>query len=201
MSSLTEDLLLVAIDPGNGVLHCREHLPYGLMGAELVALTTAGLVEVTDGRLDLLQSAVSTGDVDLDAALGTLAAAKQPPKLRRWLSKPRRKIMNSYLDRLIAAGAIQRTGGALRPRWPVTDSARAAALRGRLDAIVLGSGEVDEAEAAYAGLVDAVGLAAYLYRGRENRSVRSRLGDLTKANPITEAVRRTVAAAQAAAAG
>src|ERR1700722_1019846 len=118
MNSLAEDLVLVAIDPANGVLHCRDHLPYGLMGAELVMLVGAGLVEVTDDRVRLLQPAgPSAGDGDLDAALSKLAAAKKPPKARRWVSRPRPKIVNAYLDRLIAANAIQRTGGALRPRW------------------------------------------------------------------------------------
>ena len=202
MDSLAEDLLLVAIDPANGVLHCRDHLSYGLMGAELVMLVGAGLVEVTGDRVIALQPAgLNAGDVDLDAALSKLAAAKQPLKVRRWISRPRRKIVNGYLDRLIAADTIQRTGGALRPRWPVTDLARAALVRQRLDAIVLGSGEVDEAQAAYPGLVDAIGLAAYLYRGRENRPVRNRLRDITKTHWAAEPVRRAVAAAEAASAG
>ncbi len=198
MDSTAEDLLLVAIDPNNGVMHCRNELQYGLMGAELVMLAGAGQIKVTDGRISLVEPVANTGDVDLDAALGQLAAAKQPPKLRRWVSKPRRKIVNSYLDRLIAAGAIQRTGGALRPRWPVLDPVRAAAVRERLDAIALGTGEVDEVQAAYAGLADAVGLATLLYRGRDNRPVRSRLRDITKSHWAAEPVRRAAAASEAA---
>jgi Golgi phosphoprotein 3 (GPP34) len=201
MDSLGEDLLLVAIDPRNGVLRCREHLGYGLMGAELIMLAAAGRIAVTDGRVRVVEPVTATtGDRNLDATLSRIAGSRRVLKVQAWVSKPGRKLTNSYLDRLIAAGTIQRQGGLLRPRWPVTDVSKASWARSRLDDIAHGAGPVDEEQAVYAGLADAVGLASLFYRGRENRPVRQRLREITKSHWATEAVRRAVAAAEAAAA-
>jgi|ERR1700683_1636354 hypothetical protein len=203
MNSLGEDLLLVAIDPRNGVLRCRSHMHFGLMGAELVMLAAEGRVKVDDdGKLRAVEpSAQPTGDPELDAALGKLAAAGRPPKVRGYVSRPRRNLTNAYLDRLIAAGTVQRHGGAFRPRWPVIDQARAAAVRSQLDAIVLGEGPVSEQQAAYAGLADAIGLPGLIYRGKENREARKRLREITKSHWVAEPVRRASDAADAASAG
>ena len=51
-------------------------------------------------------------------------------------------------------------------RWLVTDAARLAEARGRLDAIAGSVGEVDLVQTAYAGLACAIGLDYRLYRGR-----------------------------------
>ncbi len=96
---------------------------------------------------------------------------------------------------------MQRHGGAFRPRLPVTDAARAVAVRSQLDAIVLGSGPVREPQAAYACLADAIGLIRLLYRGRDNRDARKRLREITKSHWVAEAVRRASDSADAASAG
>ncbi|HUD39546.1 MAG TPA: GPP34 family phosphoprotein [Streptosporangiaceae bacterium] len=199
MSSLTEDLLLAAIDPGNGVMRCRGHLQYGLMGAELVELAGAGRIGRAADPIEVVQPVdLATGDGDLDAVLGALARARRSVKVRRWVSRPRRKIVDGYLDRLIAAGAVRRAGGVLRPRWPVTDQGRGAAVRARLDAAVLGAGPIDAAQADLPCLAAAIGLVDQLYRGRDNRAARQRLLEITKTHWVAEPVRRAIAAAEAA---
>jgi Golgi phosphoprotein 3 (GPP34) len=201
MGSLGEDLLLVAIDPSNGVLRCRGDIQYGLMGAELVELAAAGLVELAADRISVVQPVPVTADSALAAAVSSLAAARRPPRVRAWVGKPRRGIANSYLTRLIDAGTVRRQGGVLRPRWPVTDAARAATVRARLDTLVLGTDQADAGELTFAALADAIGLVALLYRGRDHRQARKRLRDITKGHWAAEPVRRAVAAAEAAATG
>jgi Golgi phosphoprotein 3 (GPP34) len=202
MRSLAEDLLLVAIDPATGVLRCRGNLRYGLMGAELLALVSSGLIEEANGQIYVLAGGGrSSGDPDADGALVGLVAAKRPPRIRVWVSRPRRLIMEDYLDRLIAANAIRREGGRFRARWPVADHSRAAALRTRLDTIAFGSGAVDPPEVAFAGLVTAVGLERLIYRASDQRQVRKRLREICKSNAITEAVHRAASSSDAPAAG
>jgi hypothetical protein len=60
-------------------------------------------------------------------------------------------------------------------RWQVTDPARAADARARLDAIAQGTGQVDLGQAAFGGLAHAIGLAGRLYPGRDGRDRRERL--------------------------
>ena len=202
MNSLAEDLLLASIDPRNGVLRCGSEISFGLAGAELVMLAAAGRIQVGgDGRLSVVEPVtLATGDKDLDATLSRLAAGR-PLKVRAWVGRASRKLASRYLDRLVAAGAVQRRGGGLWPRYPVTDQARAAELRTRLDAIVLGQGPANDRDAAFAALADAIGLAWILYRGRENRDARKRLRQITKNHWAAEPVRRVAAAREAASAG
>ena len=65
-------------------------------------------------------------------------------------------------------------------RWRISDTARLAGARARLDAIALSADPADSADAAYAGLAHAIGLGALLYRGWENRPTRKRLERIAK---------------------
>ena len=200
MYSLAEDLVLIAVDPATGVLRCHGHLRYALMGAELLALVSGGLIEEANGQIHVLApGARSSGDPDVDAAMVGLVAAKRPPRIRGWVGVPRRQITEDYLNRLIAANAIRREGGRFRARWPVADHSRAAALRTRLDTIAFGSGAVDPPQVAFAGLVNAIRLDLLIYRGSDQRQVHKRLREICQSNAITEAVHH--AATSSAAAG
>ena len=63
-------------------------------------------------------------------------------------------------------------------RWQVSDTAREAQVRARLDAIAGGTGQVDLADAAYGGLAHASGLPARLYGGIASRHLRRRLSEI-----------------------
>src|SRR5215469_855648 len=201
METLGEDLLLLAIDPGNGALRHRGRLRFGLMGAELAALAAVGRIGLSDRRIVVTDATgLSTGDQDLDAALAALVAARRPPRPSTWVGHSRRKITESYLERLATAGAVQRQKGALVTRWPIVDGSRWSAARAKVDAVALGSGQFDAAEAALAGLVSAIGLSSQLYPGWGNRAVRRRLREIASQQWAAEAVRRAIAAAESASA-
>jgi Golgi phosphoprotein 3 (GPP34) len=82
MPTLPEDLVILAIGakprggPNNGKLPWR--FCYGMRGAVLVALTLAGRVEVTDGRI-VVRDPAPLGDPNLDAELARLAASRGIP--------------------------------------------------------------------------------------------------------------------------
>jgi hypothetical protein len=201
METLGEELLLLAIDPGNGALRHRSRLRYGLMGAELAALAAAGRIGISNGRIVATGAiGASTGNQDLDAALVALVAARRPPRPSTWVSHARKNITESYLERLAAAGAVQRQKGALVTKWPIVDGSRPSAARAKVDAVALGSGQFDAAEAALAGLVSAIGLSTQLYPGWGNRAVRRRLREIAAQQWPADAVRRAIAAAESASA-
>jgi hypothetical protein len=79
VDTLGEDLVLLAIQPGNGTLAARQRLPYGLRGSELVRLAASGRAAITRGRIVVLDHR-PTGDDRLDAALASLAQACRPPQ-------------------------------------------------------------------------------------------------------------------------
>ncbi len=205
VDTLGEDLVLLAIQPGNGRLAAGQRLPYGLRGSELVRLAVSGRAGITQGRIVVLDHR-PTGDDRLDAALASLARARRPPPAKAWVGRPGSGICDAYLARLAAAGAIREERGKVVGfipvvRWRIADAARAADTRARLDAIVHGTGEVDTAQAAFAGLAGASGLGAVLYPGLACRPLRKRLeriakGELTR--PVLQAAQSAQAAADAA---
>jgi hypothetical protein len=171
LDGLGEDLLLLAIKP-NGTVGSAARIDYGLMGSELVRLAAAGRV--------IVRSAQPTGDPELDGALGSLAAARKPPRPKHWVGRPRTHIRDAYLSRLVSAGALSRERGGLfgQQRYRVADTGRAAAARSRLDAIAQSQGPVDVNSAAFGGLAHAVGLDHLLYPGFGARALRKRLAEI-----------------------
>ena len=214
MRTLGDDLILLSVWQGGGVVISPEITGVALMGAELVRLAAGGRIDIAKGRISVVDTA-PTGDAEADAALAGLAA-QQPPWALAWCLRPRRGICDAYLARLAAAGIIypqQRTRfGVFRvTRWQIIDQGRAIDARTRLDAIAQGTAQVDLAGAAYGGLAHATGLAARTYPGRSSRALRRRLeqiaagrltartagrGDLTVPAAVASAVRVAVSAAQ-----
>jgi hypothetical protein len=207
MDSLGEDLVLLSIRPDNGTIATKSRLGYGLRGSELVRLAASGRVGITGGRIVVLD-VQPTGDEQLDAALASLAGARRPPRPTTWVGHPGAKIVDTYLGRLAATGAIRPERGTVLAfvtvlRWRIADTARAADARARLDAIARASGPVDTAQAAFAGLASASGLGPVLYPGWGNRQVRQRLeriakGELAQGELAPGATEATQAATQAA---
>jgi Golgi phosphoprotein 3 (GPP34) len=164
------------------------------MGAELVALASAGLVEIQQDRLLTTQVApASTGDAELDAALASIADSTRPQRPAVWVRQPRRGIVDAYLAKLTAAGAIEPSGR--RHHWRIADQERAASVRARLDAVAYGSGPVNAADATLAGLAYAVGLQQALYKGSGWRAVHRRLREVAQGQQTTADVRRAVSGA------
>jgi hypothetical protein len=201
LDSLGEDLVLLSVTPDAGRIATAERIGFGLMGSELVRLAAAGRITIAANRV-IVQDPAPCGDAELDAALDSLAKARRQLRPKNWVSHPRRGICEAYLARLAAAAAIRAEQGTTlgifpRTRWRIADAGRLAGARARLDAIALSAGQVDTAQAAYAGLAHAVGLGALLYPGWANRHVRKRLEQIAKgqwsAAAVTAASSQTTA--------
>lgn len=200
VDTLGEDLVLLSLGPRSGRVANAQKLGYGLMGSELVRLVAMGRVGIQSGRLVLLNAA-PTGDRQLDAAMADIAGARRPPKAEHWVARPRRGICAAYLERLAAAGRVQKQG-VLLTRWRVADASRLAMARARLDAIAGSAGRIDLGHAAFGGLAHAIGLDAALYPGWRNRAIRKRFqevaqGDWTEPFTLERAAEPGDAAGQA----
>jgi hypothetical protein len=173
METLGDDLALLSVGP-NGKVQQDRRLAIALAGSELVRLAARGQVAVADGRI-MVRAAEATGDAELDLALASLTQAGRPPKVRVWVSRPRRGIVAAYLRRLEASGALRSESALLGTRWRIADPGRVSDAAARLDAIARSAGPVDTAGAAFGGLAHAAGLDAILFRGMANRAPRARL--------------------------
>src|SRR5258705_7008664 len=84
-SSLRTDVFLLAHDDAGRLLGSEASVGAGLAGATLIELLLAGRVAVYDGRLDVIDSAV-TGDDESDATLAAIQANTAPCGPRAWVS-------------------------------------------------------------------------------------------------------------------
>ncbi len=141
VAALGEDLFLLSIRPRDGKLVTRRRIDSALMASELVRLAAAGRATIAEGRI-VARDRNATGDAELDAALLSLAGAPFPPRPETWVGLPRRGIRAAYAARLISAGVLHlHPSRALgTPRYQVTDPARMATARSRLDAVTQSSG-------------------------------------------------------------
>ncbi len=169
MDELCDDLLLLGVRP-DGTLALPGNLRFGVSGAELVRLAAARRVDIERGRIVVLDT-TPTGDELLDAALASMAGGRRGPSAKAWVAHHRPGLVHLYLARAAAAGTIRsergtRLGFLPVTRWLVTDTARAAAARARLEAVAAGTGPVGQEQAALAGLAVAAGVAMVAFPGR-----------------------------------
>ena len=181
MECLADDLVLLSIHPEKGYLRTSQNIGFGLTGVELLQLAALGRIGIRADRIIVLDRR-PTGAAELDTALASIAEAKRPPRLNAWIARGRPGIISAYLGRLIAGGWLEpQAARFLRSaRFKITDPARAASARHRLDAVALTSSQVDNAQAALGGLSHAILLDRFIYPGWANRAVRWRLEDVGK---------------------
>jgi hypothetical protein len=205
MYDLGQDLLLIAVNP-DGTLVLPVKLRFGLAGSELVRLAAAGRVDIVRGRI-VIRASARTGDPLLDDALASMTSGWREPTAKAWVKRVRPGLVERYLARADAAGTISKQrrkalGFIPVTRWVVTDAARAAQARARLEAAASG-GPLDSAQAALAGLASAIGVTHYVFPGRPGAAARKRLREAARREPAaaraTAAVDGAIAAQHAAA--
>ena len=118
MDELCDDLLLLAVCP-DGTLALPADLRFGVSGAELVRLAAARRVDITRGRIVVLDT-TPTGDELLDAALASMAGGRRGPSAKAWVARHRPGLVHLYLARAAAAGTIREERGTRLGFIPVT---------------------------------------------------------------------------------
>lgn len=192
MRNIGEDIVLLAIKR-NGTIAAYEKLRFALAGSELVRLAETRRIDIDRDDYVFVLDASPTGDALTDLALTALKDAIRPPRARQWVSRQRPVLVNKYLERLAAAGTVRaedrRVLGLFRVRrWIVLDTERVIDAKGRLDAIALTTGPVTSEQAAFAGLVHAIGLSVWLYPQRKDLAARNRLEAIARQDETIEMV-------------
>jgi hypothetical protein len=200
MDELGADLILLAARP-SGTLPYSDKLPFGLSGSELVRLVAARRVDIAKGRITVRDLA-PTGDPLLDQALASMAGGRHGATAKAWVAHRRTGHVQGYRARLTADGVIRADrykflGFIPAVRWKVTDTARAAQARSRLEAVAASTGPVQPAQAALAGLATAIGAARLVFPGSSGRAARKRLKQAAKGDLAAAGASRAAAGAYA----
>jgi hypothetical protein len=156
---LAEELLLLAYDDQTGkATGSRIGLDLGMAAAVLVDLALAGRIAYVDGFLTV-NDPTPTGDPIADAVLAR-AAEDEPHTPSQWVQRLRHRLRTRVLDDLIARGVVRdvdetQMGVIHVHRYPTTDPAYEAEIRGRLAAALTSDQIPDERTAALATLLTA----------------------------------------------
>jgi hypothetical protein len=208
MTLLSDDLLLLAVDPGHHRLEAAQVLDYGLRAAELAELIWAERVtiETSDGPIRLnVRDAAPLGDEQLDSALRSLVEGRAPLTPTSWIAKAAPTLRRTYLKRLSKAKAVgydERERTVIPGKVELLDPRRRLAVKERLDRLLSAqeSGDAGYAnqatslrrDSALAGIIAGIGLGDRLYAGLTHRRERERLRKFAATNWIAATVHRAI---------
>lgn len=205
--NLAEELLLLALNEEKGtiLMAASTGLPYGLAGALIVELVEAGLLRIEGTEL-IAAPRGSARDELLDEVLGSIRTSKRTRNLKHWVGKIGRsggKIKEKLLNRLVEKGILKREEHRLlwvfpTRRYPETDPRPEYKIRERVRAGILGAVPPETRTAALISLVHACDLTGVLFEKGECREARKRAKEITKSQPIGNAVAHTVEAVKVA---
>ena len=198
--SLTEDLVLLLLDPGTGrAVVDSTSLDRAIGGALLLDLATRERITADgDGARARLSvaSAAPTGDPLLDTALARL---EKPVRAQRAVERLARGTRTPVLERLAERGLVRHERNRLLGILPIstwTPGDVAKELRGRVTAVLLDGGQPDQHLAMLISLVHAVKAEHKVVDG-PRRQLRARAAEVADGEWAGQAVRKAVQAVQA----
>jgi hypothetical protein len=201
MTSLVEELLLLAYDDDTGRDRSGGFLELGLGGAIVLELTMAGCLDVADKKVRVLDPA-PLGDALLDGRLAAIAADK-PRSPKAVVERASKGLKRTVLETMVANGVLRHerdTALGIFPyhRYLPSNPAAEADARARLVAAVDAGEAADARTAALAALVYAMKLERVAFPDRKARPTRKALKAIAEGSWAGEATRKAVDAAQAA---
>jgi hypothetical protein len=187
--SLRTDVFLLAHDDAGRLIGSEASIGAGLAGATLIELLLAGRVAVADGRLDVIDSAL-TGDEESDATLEAIAANTAPCGPRAWVSWISHGAYGRVAEHLAAAGMIRRTTGRRLGLLPVqrcvpNHDEDLIRVRARVRYAIHGTQLPDPETAALCGLVRVLRLESSLLLSMPTSDLLLALERMTAANEVT----------------
>jgi hypothetical protein len=198
--TLTEDLVLLLLDPGTGrAVVDSTSLDRAIGGALLLDLAARERITADgDGaraRLSVADAA-PTGDTLLDTALARL---EKPLRAQKAVERLARGTRTPVLEHLAEQGLVRRERSRLLGVFPITtwtpgDAAKE--LRGRVAAVLLDGTRPDQHIALLISLVHAVKAEHKVVDG-PRRQLRARAAEVAEGEWAGHAVRKAVQAVQA----
>ena len=203
MTTITEDLVLLLLDPRTGrAVVDGTSLDRAIGGALLLDLATRGRL-VADGagakaRLSVPDAAAPTGDALLDDAAARLAGSTL--HAQKAVERLARRTRTPVLERLVGRGLVRRERARLFgvlpvTTWPAVDPSPAEELRGQVAAVLRDGARPDQHVALLISLLHAVKAEHKIVDG-PRRQLRARAAEVAAGDWAGEAVRKAVQAVQ-----
>lgn len=201
-TTLGEQLLLLSLDDESGAEKETMGVAYAIAAASLVELVLAGRVEV-DGDLVTVRDAAPLANPTLDAALADISGEekRKPRKTKEWIEHLKKGAVAGTTQSLVAKGLIREEKKkvlGLFPvrRYPEADGSVEAALRQRLDQVVMHGAAPDERTASLVALLHGAKLHGLLYKKPQLAAAKVNMEKVAHGQWAGPAVRHAVKAAE-----
>jgi anti-anti-sigma factor len=191
--SFAEELFLLALDDGQGVLRLvsAPAFDYALAGALLMELALRGCIDADLARLTVT-AAASTGDPLLDEALEGLQQAAEPRPTSFWLKQlagQSGRIQEQVLARLVQKGILKQESRRILwvfevRRYPLIDKREIRDVRARLHDLILSDDIPDARDVVLVSLGSASRLLDELFTPEESERAQARIRALARLDLI-----------------
>ncbi len=210
MTSLPEDLLLLAVDDTTGKVYSSESnaLNYGLAGAALMDLLIAGRLDSADGKVTLANS-TALGDAVLDDAALEIGRNEKGGDVQYWVDILGNDKLGSdhlterVLDQLIQQQILRKEEHRIAwvipaDRYPTVNPAPERQVSEHIRAAVLEGTAPEPRIAALIGLLKACDLTGLVFTKQERQEYGERIDQIGHGDAVGQAVSHAAEAAQAA---
>ncbi len=205
MTSLPEDLLLLAVDDTTGKVYSSESnaLNYGLAGAALMDLLIAGRLDSADGKVTVTDS-TALGDTVLDEIALEIGRDEKGGDVQHWVDKlGNDHLTERILDQLIQQQILRKEEHRIAwvipaDRYPAVNPAPEREVRERIRAAVVEGTAPEPRIAALIGLLKACDLAGLVFTKQERQEYGGRIDQIGHGDAVGQAVSHAAEAAQAA---
>lgn len=201
-TTLGEQLLLLALDDESGAEKQSANVAWAISAASLVELALASRIDVTDDKVTVIDPA-PLGEPTLDAALADILDRDKPGRTKNWIHDLKKGAVAGANKGLIDKGLVREEKKkvfGLFPvrRYPEADGSVEAAVRQRLDAVVLQGAAPDERTASLVALLHGAKLHRLAFPDADPRMVETRMAKLSHGQWSATAVRHVLKAAEEA---
>jgi len=205
MTSLPEDLLLLAVDDTTGKVYSSESnaLNYGLAGAALMDLLIAGRLDSADGKVTVTDS-TALGDTVLDEIALEIGRDEKGGDVQHWVDKlGNDHLTERILDQLIQQQILRKEEHRIAwvipaDRYPAVNPAPEREVRERIRAAVVEGTAPEPRIAALIGLLKVCDLAGLVFTKQERQEYGGRIDQIGHGDAVGQAVSHAAEAAQAA---
>ncbi|GAA4011373.1 hypothetical protein GCM10022384_65540 [Streptomyces marokkonensis] len=199
-TTLGEQLLLLSLDDESGHAKDSAKVALAISAAVLVELVLADRVDVADDKV-VVVDATPLGEPALDTALAAIAGKDKPGSAKDWINQLKADSVARANTGLIEKGLVREEKKkvlGLFPvrRYPEADGSVEAAVRQRLDAVVLRGATPNERTASLVALLHGARLHRLAFPDADARRIAAAMESISHDQWSATAVRRAVKAAE-----
>ncbi|MGW2328777.1 GOLPH3/VPS74 family protein [Streptomyces sp. NPDC001700] len=201
-TTLGEQLLLLSLDDESGTAKESAKVALAISAASLVELALAGRIDVADDKVSVIDAA-PLGEPALDSALAAIGGKDRPRKTKDWIAQLKTDAVARANTGLVEKGLVREERKkvlGLFPvrRYPEADGSVEAAVRQRLDAVVLQGAAPDTRTASLVALLHGAKLHRLVFPDADARRVAAAMESIAHGQWAATAVRSAVKAAEEA---